>query len=117
MKNPKKIRELTNNFCILDAALSGLSYAEIARYYKISPTRIPQIVWGCIKRMCKRVGYSLGINHIYKRSDLTENKEFVVKLLSMYKNGINTYSIRKDQANVIHYYALNIAKKRRYIIF
>ena len=90
MKNPDKIRELTDNFCILDAALAGFGYSFIAKQYKISSSRVSQIVYNRFKKINKRMDtpYMAGVG--LTMTSLMKNKALIKRLLFEYHNGLNT---------------------------
>ena len=112
MKNPAKIRKMTDNICILEAALSGMMYKDIAKHYSVSPCRVPQIVCCCIKRISKGIDTPLKtkVNPVYKKEDVILHRDEILRVLYLYSNQMKDYGIKLSQALTIRDYAVWIAK-------
>ena len=105
MKNPNRIRKLTNNICILEASLDNVPYSHIAKMYKISPSRVSQIICRCVERISTGINRPLHLKGIYKREDITKHKDAIIKMLFFYKNGYNITGIPESHVDLIHKYA------------
>lgn len=99
MKNPDKIRALTDNFCILDAALAGFSYAFIAKYYNVSSTRVAQILSSLVRRLAKVDNRLYGL-HMNKGA-LNDNKDVIIAALTdYYNNSVTVYVLAEIECRI-----------------
>lgn len=111
MKNPNRIRKLTNNLCILEAALDNMPYLYISKMYNISPIRVSQIVCCCVKKISVGVDCPPHLKNIYKRKDVIKHKSAIIKMLFFYRNGYNSTALPVSHVNLIHRYAKCLAKR------
>ena len=111
MKNPKRIRKLTNNMCILQAALDNVPYLYISKMYKISPARVSQIIYWCVKKISIGVDCPFHLKGIYKRKDIIKHKSAIIKILIFYRNGYNLTAIPASHVNLIHKYAKCLSER------